>query len=84
VLFRDFIGDALRHERVVQGRLLREVSSKAKVSLGYLSEIERGIKEPSSEVIAAVSTALDYSLPDLLRTIADDYDLLTARERIKV
>ena len=84
MLFRDFIGNALRLERVVQGRSLREVSSKAKVSLGYLSEIERGIKEPSSEVVAAVSGALAYPLPDLLRTIADDYDLLTARERIKV
>ena len=82
MLFRDFIGNALRHERVSQGKTLRGVAFRADVSLGYLSEIERGIKEPSSEVIGSVCRALSYPLPDLLRAIADDYELLTARETV--
>ena len=82
MLFRDFIGNALRHERVLQGNTLRGVSFRAGVSLGYLSEVERGMKEPSSEVIHSVCQALSYPLPDLLRAIADDYELLTARETI--
>ncbi len=58
VLLRRVIGDALRARRQGQHRTLREVSSAANVSLGYLSEIERGQKEASSELLAAICDAL--------------------------
>ena len=54
VLLRELIGESLREERVAQGRTLREVSKAARVSLGYLSEVERGQKEASSELLAAM------------------------------
>ena len=66
VLLRRVIGDALRARRQGQHRTLREVSSAANVSLGYLSEIERGQKEPSSELLAAICDALDCQPGDLL------------------
>ena len=58
-LLRELIGESLREERVAQGRTLREVSKAAQVSLGYLSEVERGQKEASSELLAAMCAALD-------------------------
>uniref|UniRef100_UPI000623E52F helix-turn-helix domain-containing protein n=1 Tax=Allosalinactinospora lopnorensis TaxID=1352348 RepID=UPI000623E52F len=65
-LMRDLIGGALRRARTEQGRTLREVAETAQVSLPYLSEIERGRKEPSSEVLAAVYRALGLRLVDLV------------------
>ncbi|PRX97740.1 helix-turn-helix domain-containing protein [Allonocardiopsis opalescens] len=65
-LMRDLIGAALRRARVAQGRTLRDVAEAAQVSLPYLSEIERGRKEPSSEVLAAVYRALGLQLIDLV------------------
>jgi predicted transcriptional regulator len=65
-LFRRLLGTALRSARSRQGRTLREVSAAAGVSLGYLSEIERGRKEASSELLAAISAALGVRLADLL------------------
>ncbi|GAB3206894.1 helix-turn-helix domain-containing protein [Marinactinospora thermotolerans] len=65
-LMRDLIGTVLRRARLEQGRTLREVAEAAQVSLPYLSEIERGRKEPSSEVLAAVYRALGLHLVDLL------------------
>jgi len=56
----------LRSARVAQGRTLRDVAKSARVSLGYLSEVERGQKEPSSELINAICTALDLNLSTLL------------------
>ena len=58
VLVRELIGESLREERVSQGKTLREVSRKARVSLGYLSEVERGQKEASSELLAAIARHL--------------------------
>lgn len=65
-LMRDLIGDLLRRTRNEQGRTLREVAEDAQVSLPYLSEIERGRKEASSEVLAAVYRSLGLSLTDVL------------------
>ncbi|GLZ78657.1 transcriptional regulator [Actinorhabdospora filicis] len=74
VLLRRIIGEALRNRRRAQKRTLRDVSTAANVSLGYLSEIERGHKEASSELLAAICHALDTRLSDVLgevsRTVA--------------
>lgn len=69
-LLRDVIGDVLRRARSAQGRTLREVSDGARVSLGYLSEVERGRKEPSSELLAAICGALDVPLSEVLADAA--------------
>lgn len=70
VLLREVLGEALRHHRSAQRRTLREVSAEANVSLGYLSEIERGHKEPSSELLAAVCAALELQLSQLLAEVS--------------
>jgi transcriptional regulator with XRE-family HTH domain len=72
VLLREAIGDRLRRARTAQHRTLREVSRSARVSLGYLSEVERGRKEASSELLAAICDALSLPLPDLLNGVAGD------------
>ncbi|HEX4722232.1 MAG TPA: helix-turn-helix transcriptional regulator [Pseudonocardiaceae bacterium] len=72
VLLREAIGDRLRHARTTQHRTLREVSRAARVSLGYLSEVERGRKEASSELLAAICDALELPLADLLHLVATD------------
>ncbi|MGC4932689.1 helix-turn-helix domain-containing protein [Gordonia sp. DT30] len=66
MLLREALGDSLRRVRTLQGRTLREVSTDARVSLGYLSEVERGQKEASSELLAAICDALDVEIADLL------------------
>ncbi|HUH68717.1 MAG TPA: transcriptional regulator ClgR [Mycobacterium sp.] len=65
-LVREVIGDVLRRARTSQGRTLREVSHSARVSLGYLSEVERGRKEPSSELLNAICDALEVPLSTVL------------------
>jgi XRE family transcriptional regulator, stress-response regulator len=65
-LLREAIGDVLRRARTSQGRTLREVSDSARVSLGYLSEVERGRKEASSELLTAICGALDVPLSEVL------------------
>jgi transcriptional regulator with XRE-family HTH domain len=65
-LMREVIGDVLRRARTSQGRTLREVSDSARVSLGYLSEVERGRKEPSSELLNAICDALEVPLSAVL------------------
>lgn len=72
VLLREAIGDRLRHTRTDQCRTLREVSRSARVSLGYLSEVERGRKEASSELLASICQALELPLDELLRHVAGD------------
>lgn len=72
VLLREAIGDRLRHARTNQRRTLREVSRTARVSLGYLSEVERGRKEASSELLAAICDALELPLSELLHHVASD------------
>ena len=71
VLLRQEIGDVLRDARRRQGRTLREVSSVARVSLGYLSEVERGQKEASSELLASICGALDVPLSEILSEVSD-------------
>ncbi|SOD74139.1 helix-turn-helix protein [Jatrophihabitans sp. GAS493] len=70
-VLRQVVGDTLRGVRLRQQRTLREVSSTARVSLGYLSEVERGQKEPSSELLAAICGALDVELSDLFAEVSD-------------
>jgi transcriptional regulator with XRE-family HTH domain len=65
-LLREVLGDVLREARINQGRTLRQVSDAARVSLGYLSEVERGRKEASSELLSAICDALDVPLSQLL------------------
>jgi transcriptional regulator with XRE-family HTH domain len=72
VILRRVIGEELRRRRQDQGRTLRDVSAAARVSLGYLSEIERGQKEASSELLAAICTALDVPLSQLLGAVSDE------------
>ena len=71
VLFRRLLGDVLRDRRMQRGMTLREVSAEARVSLGYISEIERGQKEASSELLASLCTALEVPLSDVLREVSD-------------
>ena len=71
VLLRRVIGDALRGRRQRQHKTLREVSTSANVSLGYLSEIERGQKEASSELLSSICDALGAHLSELLREVSD-------------
>jgi transcriptional regulator with XRE-family HTH domain len=82
VLLRRLLGDVLRRHRVRQSRTLRDVSAVAGVSLGYLSEVERGRKEASSELLAAICSALDISLSDVLREAGDDLAREERRRRL--
>ena len=72
MLLRHLIGAALRRARQRQGRTLREVADAARVSMPYLSEVERGRKEASSEVLAAICRALGLRLSDLLEEVRQD------------
>ena len=71
VLFRRLLGDVLRAQRMRRGMTLREVSAEARVSLGYISEIERGQKEASSELLSSLCAALDLPLSVVLREVSD-------------
>jgi transcriptional regulator with XRE-family HTH domain len=71
VLFRRLLGEVLRDRRMQRGLTLREVSKEARVSLGYISEIERGQKEASSELLSSLCHALDMPLSDVLRNVSD-------------
>jgi transcriptional regulator with XRE-family HTH domain len=71
VLVRQEIGDVLRDFRLQKGRTLRQVASKASVALGYLSEVERGQKEASSEILASVADALETPISVIMREVGD-------------
>jgi transcriptional regulator with XRE-family HTH domain len=71
VLVRQELGDVLRDFRLQKGRTLRQVASKASVALGYLSEVERGQKEASSEILASVADALDTPVSVIMREVGD-------------
>lgn len=71
MLLRRELGDVLRFIRVRQGRTLREISAGAQVSLGYLSEVERGQKEASSELLNSICKALGVPMWVVLREVAD-------------
>ena len=76
VVLRRVLGDELRRIRTSQGRTLRDVSATARVSLGYLSEVERGHKEPSSELLAAICTALETPLSSVLINVGTEIAVL--------
>jgi transcriptional regulator with XRE-family HTH domain len=82
VLLRRVIGDALRARRQGQHRTLREVSTAANVSLGYLSEIERGQKEASSELLAAICDALGARLSEVLSEVSNTLALAEGMEGV--
>ena len=71
ILVREEIGDVLRDFRLQKGRTLRQVAGKASVALGYLSEVERGQKEASSEILASVADALDVPISAIMREVGD-------------
>jgi transcriptional regulator with XRE-family HTH domain len=71
LLVRQEIGDVLRDVRQRKGHTLRQVASRASVALGYLSEVERGQKEASSEILASVAEALDVPISQIMREVAD-------------
>jgi transcriptional regulator with XRE-family HTH domain len=75
-VLRTLLGDALRTTRLRQARTLREVSAAAQVSLGYLSEVERGQKEASSELLASICRALGVRLSDVLREVSESLSVL--------
>lgn len=82
MLLRRVIGHALRARRQGQHRTLREISTAANVSLGYLSEIERGQKEASSELLAAICQALGWRLSEVLREASDNLAQLEQPDRV--
>ncbi|MCW2614505.1 MAG: helix-turn-helix domain protein [Frankiales bacterium] len=75
-VLRTLLGEALRTTRLGQDRTLREVSSAAQVSLGYLSEVERGQKEASSELLASICRALGVRLSDVLSDVSESLSAL--------
>src|SRR5215472_18862418 len=74
-VLRQVVGETLRGLRLRQRRTLREVSATARVSLGYLSEVERGRKEASSELLASICGALGAPLSQVLREVSDGFAL---------
>lgn len=80
-LWRDLVGDVLRRERLAQERTLKDVSDAARISMPYLSEVERGRKEASSEVLAAAAHALGLGLGDLLSLAQGELPRHSARGR---
>ncbi|GGY34056.1 transcriptional regulator [Streptomyces djakartensis] len=78
-LWRDLIGDVLRRERLAQERTLKDVADEARISMPYLSEVERGRKEASSEVLAAAARALGLGLGDLLSRAQGELARVTSR-----
>lgn len=74
-ILRNELGDVLRDARLGQGKTLRDISSQARVSLGYLSEVERGQKEASSELLASICEALDVPMSVILREVSDRFEM---------
>ena len=71
IVLRREVGDVLRSHRQAQGRTLREISASAAVSLGYLSEVERGEKEASSELLASICGALNLPMSQMLSDVSE-------------
>lgn len=86
MLLRDALGETLRDARTSQNRTLRDVSTAANVSLGYLSEVERGRKEASSELLASICDALELQMSDVLDTVSrnlrSDSRIAAAKSRV--
>jgi hypothetical protein len=81
-LWRDLVGDVLRRERLAQERTLKDVADEARISMPYLSEVERGRKEASSEVLAAAAHALGLGLGDLLSEVQGELVRINSRHRV--
>ena len=81
VLLREAVGQTLREARTAQSRTLRDVAREARVSLGYLSEVERGQKEASSELINSICTALGLTLSSVLTDVTSE---VATRESAKL
>ncbi|MFF4505251.1 helix-turn-helix domain-containing protein [Streptomyces sp. NPDC001401] len=79
-LWRDLVGDVLRRERLAQERTLKDVADAARISMPYLSEVERGRKEASSEVLAAAAHALGLGLGDLLSRAQGELTRISSRQ----
>ena len=82
ILVREEIGDVLRDFRLQKGHTLRQVAGRASVALGYLSEVERGQKEASSEILAAVAEALDVPISTIMREVGDRISVLEGLQTI--
>ena len=80
VIFRRSLGDVLRARRMRAGMTLRQVSASAQVSLGYISEVERGQKEASSELLGAICSALEVPLSDVLAEVSEAVRVQEVRE----
>lgn len=80
-LLREAVGQSLRLARTEQSRTLRDVAREARVSLGYLSEVERGQKEASSELLNAICQALGVNLSVLISDVSLE---LKSRESAKL
>lgn len=83
-ILRTELGDVLREARLTQGKTLRDISSAARVSLGYLSEVERGQKEASSELLASISDALEVPMSDILREVSDRFATAETLDQVAV
>ena len=70
-LVRTEIGDVLRDFRLQKGQTLRQVAARASVALGYLSELERGQKEASSEILGSLADALEVPISVIMREVSD-------------
>jgi transcriptional regulator with XRE-family HTH domain len=81
ILVRQEIGDVLRDFRLQKGRTLRQVASRASVALGYLSEVERGQKEASSEILASVAEALETPISVIMREVGDRLAIIEGIDR---
>ncbi|WP_296664512.1 helix-turn-helix transcriptional regulator [Demequina sp.] len=81
-VLRNEIGDVLRDARLTQGKTLRDISSGARVSLGYLSEVERGQKEASSELLASICDALEMPMSTILREVSDRFEAAETLETV--
>ena len=79
-VMRQFVGEVLRARRIAEGLTLRDVSARARVSLGYISEVERGQKEPSSELLAALASALEVPLSKVLLDVSSLLEVEEAAE----
>lgn len=83
-LWRHLLGEQLRRRRHERDETLTNTADRAGVSPQYLSEVERGLKEPSSEMIAAIAGALDTSLIELTSAVADELRTATAPASVAV
>lgn len=78
-MLNSIVGETLRDLRTSKGWTLRQLQARSFVSLGYMSEVERGVKDPSSAVLESITSALGVSLSGFYREVADRLELREAR-----